>query len=77
MVRQVRRSLHHAPDIAREADAPAFAGTGDKIVVPTVITAGTPKAMGEDAAFEVFAKRLADVGTRRMVVALAVELACA
>ena len=33
--------------------------------------------MGKDPAFEVFAKRLADVGTRPIVVALAVELACA
>ena len=31
--------------------------------------------MRKDAAFEVFAKRLADVGTWRMVIALAVELA--
>ncbi len=40
-----------------------------------VITAGACKAVRKDAAFEVFAKRLADVGTWRMVIALAVELA--
>ena len=40
-----------------------------------VITAGTRKAVRKDAALQVFAKRLADVGTWRMVIALAVELA--
>ncbi len=43
----------------------------------TVAAAGARKAMGEDAAFEVFAKRLADVGAWCVVVALAVELAYA
>ena len=43
----------------------------------TVITAGPRKAVGKDAAFEVFAKRLADVGAWCVVIALAVELACA
>jgi len=45
------------------------------IVVPTVTTAGVGKAVHKDAAFQIFAKRLAHVGARRMVVALAVELA--
>jgi len=43
----------------------------------TVITAGPRKAVGKDAAFEVFAKRLADVGAWCVVITLAVELACA
>ena len=57
--------------------APAFAGKGHKVVVSAVITAGAGKAMGKDAASEVFAKRLADMRLWRVVVALPVELACA
>ena len=62
MIRQVRGRLHHAPGIARGADATAFAGIGDEIVVSTIVTPGAGKAVGKDAAFEVFAKGLADVG---------------
>ncbi len=40
-----------------------------------VTTANAGKAMGEDATFEVFAKRLSDVGLGGVMVALAVELA--
>jgi hypothetical protein len=43
--------------------------------VPAVIAPGSGKAVGEDAAFEVFAKGLADIGLGGVVVALAVELA--
>ena len=43
--------------------------------MPTVVTTGARKAVGKDTAFEIFAKRLADVGTGCMVVALAVKLA--
>ena len=50
---------------------------GHKIVVPTVVTAGAREAVGKDAAFPVFAKGLAHKGARCVVVALAVELACA
>ena len=39
--------------------------------MPTVITAGAGKALGEDTAFEVFAKRLADVGAGCVVITLA------
>ena len=76
-IRQMRSALHHAPGVARGAHASAFAGECDKEVVPTVITAGTRKAVGKDATFELLAKRLADVATWCVVVALAVELACA
>jgi hypothetical protein len=62
MIAEVCRCLHHAPGVARGADTTAFAGIGDKIVVAAVITPGSGKAVGKDAAFEVFAKRLADVG---------------
>jgi hypothetical protein len=43
--------------------------------MPTVITAGAGKAVGEDTAFEVFAKRLADVGAGCVVITLTVKLA--
>ena len=74
MIRQMRSALRHAPGVARGAHAAALAGECEKEVVPTVITAGTRKAVGKDATFEVLAKRLADVGTWCVVVALAVEL---
>ena len=43
--------------------------------MPTVVTAGAGKAVGKNATFEVFAKRLADVRFWCVVVALAVKLA--
>ncbi len=58
VVGQVRRCLGHAPGVARGAHAPAFAGKGYEDVVPTVVTAGAGKAVGKDAALQIFAKRL-------------------
>jgi hypothetical protein len=75
VVAEVRRRLHHAPCVARGAHAPAFAGIGHEVVVPTIVAPGSGKAVGKDAAFEVFAKGLADIGPGAVVVALAVELA--
>ena len=40
-----------------------------------VITPRPGKAMGKDAAFQILAKRLTDIGLGGVVVALAVELA--
>ena len=77
MVRQVHSRLHHAPRVARRADATAFAGIGHKAVVSTIVTPPPGKAVGKDATFEVFAKGLADVGLGGVVVALAIELTCA
>ena len=74
MVRQMRCCLSHAPGVARGADATAFAGEGDQIVVPAGVTPGAGKAVGEDAAFEVFAKGVLYVRGQRVVVARAVEL---
>jgi len=48
---------------------------GALAVVPAVIAANPGKAVGKDAAFEVFAKRLLYVDRRGVVIALAVELA--
>jgi hypothetical protein len=77
VVAKVCRRLHHAPRVARGAHATAFARIGHEVVVPAVITPRPGKTVGKDAAFQVFAKRLADIGLGGVVVALAVELACA
>lgn len=74
MVRQVCRCLHHAPCVARGADATALTGEGYEVGVPAITTAGAGKTVGKDAAFEVFTKGLAHKGLWRVVVALAVEL---
>ena len=71
MIAEVRRSLHHAPGIARGADTPAFAGIGHKVVVPAIVTPGSGKAVGKDAAFQIFAKGLADLGLGGAMVELA------
>ena len=75
MIAEVRRRLHHAPGVARGADATAFAGTGNEVVVSTVITPRPGKAVRKDAAFQILAKGLTDVGLRGVVVAPAVRLA--
>ena len=74
MVRQVRSRLGHAAGVARGADAAAFAGEGDQEVVATVIATPSRKAVGKDAAFEVLAKRLLNVGCRGVVITQAVKL---
>ena len=75
MIRQLCRRLHHAPGVARGADTTAFAAIGDAVVMPAVTTAGPGHTVSKDAAFEVFAKRLAHTGLWDVVVALPVELA--
>jgi hypothetical protein len=70
VIGEMRRRLHHAPRVARGADTPAFAGEGHEVVVRAVSAAGTGKAVGKDAAFEVFAKRLAHIGLGSAAVAL-------
>ena len=52
-------------------------GEGDQVVVPTVVTAGAGKAVGKDATLQILAKSPLDIRGRRVVVALAVELASA
>ena len=74
MVAQVCSCLGHSGRVVRGADATAFAGEGDQEVVTAVITMYPRKAVGKDAALQVFAKRFLDVGGRGAVVALAVEL---
>ena len=77
MIRKVCRRLCHAPGVARGADSPALAGEGYEVVVPAVGAAGAGKGVGEDAALQIFAKRLADIGLGGVVVDLPVKLACA
>ncbi len=43
--------------------------------MPAVVAAGACKAVGKDAALQVFAKSFLDIQCRGVVVALAVELA--
>ena len=75
MIAQVRCGLGHSARVARGADATAFAGEGDQEVVTTVVAADACKAVGKDAALQIFAKGLLYIGGRGVVVALAVELA--
>ena len=49
MITEVRRRLHHAPCVARGADPPAFAGIGDEVVVSTIVTPRSGKAVCKDA----------------------------
>ena len=76
MIGQMHRRLHHAPRVARGAHASTFAGKGHEVVVRAVSAAGADKAVGKDAAFEVFAKRLAHIGLGGAQGALPIELAC-
>jgi NAD(P)-dependent dehydrogenase (short-subunit alcohol dehydrogenase family) len=64
----MRRVLH---------EPPAFAGEGDKEVVPAVTTARACKAVRKDAAFQIPLEGFAHIGHGAVVVALPVELACA
>ena len=75
VVGEVCRRLHHAPRVARVAHATAFAGEDHDVVVATITTAGTRKAVGEDAALQILAESLPHVGLWRVVVAPPVELA--
>ena len=64
--------LCHAPGVARGAYATAFAGERHQKVMPAVITSGAGKAVGKDAALQVFGKsyvphRLAACGGRPSV----------
>ena len=52
------RRLIHAPCVARGAYAPVFAEKCCEVVVFAMTIAGTGKAVGKDAAFRIFTKRL-------------------
>ena len=77
MIAQVCCCLHHAPRVARGAHAPALVGEGHKVVVSTTVTPGPGKAVGKDAALQIFVKGLAHIGLGGVVVTLPIELSCA
>ena len=56
-------SIHHAPGVARGADATALAGIGHEVVVLAVIAPGSGNAMGKNAAVQALTERLADTGS--------------
>ena len=62
MIAEVRSRLHHALRVARGEDTWGFAGDGHEVVVSAVVAPGPGKAVGQDAAFQLFAKGLADIG---------------
>ena len=74
MVHQVRRRLGHAPRAARGAHPAPLAGEGDQIVVRAALTPHPRKTVGKDAALQVFAKRLFDIGRWCVVLPLFIEL---
>ena len=60
--------------IQQWADSTAFAGEGHEVIVSTVATAGTRKAVRKDAAFQILTECLAHIRLGSVVVALTVEL---
>ena len=53
-VRQVNRRLPHAPRVKQGANATAFAGIGEEVVVPAIAPAGAAKpwvCMGQQVFF--------------------------
>ena len=72
--RKMRCGLGHSARVARGANTTAFAGKGHQVVVPAVVTPCPRKAVGKDAALQILAKRLLDIGGPGVVLALAVEL---
>ena len=65
-----------AQSVVPSPTTPAFAGIGHEVVVSTIVAPRPGEAVGKDAARQIFAKGLADIGLGCMAVALAVELAC-
>jgi hypothetical protein len=75
MVHQVRRRLLHAPRVARGADCATLAREGYRLVMRAVLAPHPRKTVGQDAALQVFAKRLRYIGQWGVLVALAIDLA--
>ena len=65
-----------AQSVVPSPTTPAFAGIGHEVVVPAVVTPRPGKAVGKNAALQILAKRLTDIGLWGVVIALPVELAC-
>jgi len=54
--------LRHAPRVAGRAHAAPFAGEGDQEVVPALVAMGAGEAVSENAAVEIAAKGLLNMG---------------
>ncbi len=67
MIREVRRRLHHAPGVALGANTSTLSGIGYDVVMSKIVTPRPGKAVGEDAAFQIFTKGLADKWLWRVV----------
>ena len=67
VIGKMRCRLDHAPRVAGGAHATAFAGKGDQEVVFALVTVGSGKAVGKNAAFEIAAKCLLDMRGRRRI----------
>jgi hypothetical protein len=53
VIREMGRGSHHAPAVARWADASALARERDQEVVPALPAQGPAKAVGQDAALQI------------------------
>ena len=71
VVHSVRGGVAHPAGAAARADATAFTGEGNKQIPAAVASVEAEKAMREDAALEVGAKRLLDVAGEAPIVGLA------
>ena len=67
VIGEMGRRRHHAPGVARGADAPALARERDQEVVPALPAAGAGEAVGKDAALQVTAELALDVGGYRFI----------
>jgi hypothetical protein len=73
VIGQMRCRRHHAPGVARRADAAALARERYRQVVAARIAIDAGKTVGEDAALQVAAELALDVGGYRVSVARAGE----
>ena len=72
VIGEMRRRRHHAPGVARRANAAPLAGERDQEVVPALAAAGAGEAVGEDAAVEIAAELPLHVRRHRPVVVMTV-----
>lgn len=77
VVSEMGGSFGHTPRIAGRADTTPLAREGDEKVMTAVVATGARETVGKNAALEVFTEGLFDVSWWRVMVALAIKLACA
>ena len=77
MVHQVHRLLRHALGVAGGAHAPAFAGEGNEVVMATVFTLGSGKAVRKRCLIQGTCERLGKHRPLGCSSRPAVNLACA